>query len=132
MRELRLKYGDDYEQPTAVPMITDGYNLPCKKGIHVIGPIVRGRLTVDHEHLLSQCYRNCLKLADENHLESIVFCSISTGVFMFPNQRATELAVETVRKYLKETGSQMKVIFNVFKDIDLLFYKYYVTGGLEL
>ena len=42
----------------------------------------------------------------------------STGVFMFPNQRAAEIAVETVRNWLDETGSQMKVVFNVFKDID--------------
>ena len=45
---------------------------------------------------------------------------------MFPNQRAAEIAVETVRKYLEETGSQIKVIFNVFNDIDLMFYKYYL------
>ena len=126
MRELRMKYGEDYEQPTAVPMLTDAYNLPCKKVIHVVGPIVQGRLSEKDEQLLSQCYRNSLKLAEENHLESIAFCCISTGVFMFPNQRAAEIAVETVRKYLEETGSQMKVIFNVFRDIDLMFYKYYL------
>jgi O-acetyl-ADP-ribose deacetylase (regulator of RNase III) len=45
---------------------------------------------------------------------------------MFPNQRAAEIAVETVRKYLAETGSQIKVIFNVFKNIDLMFYRYYL------
>ena len=126
MRELRLKYGDDYEQPTAVPMLTQGYNLPAKHVIHVVGPIVQDRLTEEHERLLAQCYRSCLEMADENHLESIAFCCISTGVFMFPNQRAAEIAVETVRKYLEETGSQIKVIFNVFKDIDLMFYKYYL------
>ena len=126
MRELRLKYGDDYEQPTAVPMLTQGYNLPAKHVIHVVGPIVQDRLTEEHERLLAQCYRSCLEMADENHLESIAFCCISTGVFMFPNQRAAEIAVETVTKYLEETGSQIKVIFNVFKDIDLMFYKYYL------
>lgn len=126
MRELRLKYGDDYEQPTAVPMLTQGYNLPAKHVIHVVGPIVQDRLTEEHERLLAQCYRSCLEMADENHLESIAFCCISTGVFMFPNQRAAEIAVETVTKYLDETGNRIKVIFNVFKDIDLMFYKYYL------
>ena len=124
MRELRMKYGDDYEQPTAVPMLTGGYNLPAKHVIHVVGPIVQGRLTGEHEKLLAECYRNCLEMAEENHLESIAFCCISTGVFMFPNRRAAEIAVRTVTDWLEETGSQIKVIFNVFKDDDLTLYKY--------
>ena len=56
-------------------------------------------------------------------MESIAFCCISTGVFHFPNQRAAEIAVETVRKFKAETGSEMKVIFNVFKDLDLEIYR---------
>lgn len=124
MRELRLRYGDDYEQPTAVPMLTGGYNLPAKHVIHVVGPIVQGRLTHEHEQLLAECYRNCLEMAEENHLESIAFCCISTGVFMFPNRRAAEIASKTVTEWLDETGSQMKVVFNVFKDNDFVLYKY--------
>ena len=124
MRELRLRYGDDYEQPTAVPMLTGGYNLPAKHVIHVVGPIVQGRLTGEHEKLLAECYRNCLEMAKENHLESIAFCCISTGVFMFPNRRAAEIASKTVTEWLDETGSQMKVVFNVFKDNDFVLYKY--------
>ena len=56
-------------------------------------------------------------------MESIAFCCISTGVFHFPNQRAAEISVETVRKFKAETGSEMKVIFNVFKDLDLEIYR---------
>ena len=123
MNILRAKYGPEYEQPVAVPMLTQGYNLPAKHVIHVVGPIVQDRLTEEHERLLAQCYRSCLEMADENHLESIAFCCISAGVFMFTNQRAAEIAVETVTKYLDETGSRIKVIFNVFKDIDLMLYK---------
>ena len=55
-------------------------------------------------------------------MESIAFCCISTGVFHFPNQRAAEIAVETVRKFKAESGSKMKVIFNVFKDLDFEIY----------
>ena len=55
-------------------------------------------------------------------MQSIAFCCISTGVFHFPNERAAEIAVETVRRYKAETGSKMKVIFNVFKDIDKEIY----------
>jgi O-acetyl-ADP-ribose deacetylase (regulator of RNase III) len=112
-----------YPEPTGQAKITPGFNLPSKYIIHTVGPIVQGRLTKENERLLAQCYRSCLEMADENHLESIAFCCISTGVFMFTNQRAAEIAVETVTKYLDETGSRIKVIFNVFKDIDLMLYK---------
>ena len=103
-------------------MITDAYNLPAKKVIHVVGPIVNGPLTKEHEKLLAQCYTSCLDMAAENGLNSIAFCCISTGVFMFPNERAAEIAVETVEKWLDENRSDMKIVFNVFKDFDLDIY----------
>lgn len=81
-----------------------------------------GPLTHEHERLLASCYRSCLKLAEENDCQSIAFCCISTGVFMFPNQRAAEIAVDTVRRYYAETGSRIRTVFNVFKDIDLRIY----------
>ncbi len=111
-----------HEEPTGHAKITPGYNLPCKYIIHTVGPIVDGPLTKEHEQLLASCYRSCLELAELNHCESIAFCCISTGVFMFPNQRATEIAVETVRKYYRESGSQLKIVFNVFKDVDFEIY----------
>ena len=90
--------------------------------IHTVEPIVQGLLMKQHEDLLASSYRSCLDIAEENGVGSIAFCCISTGVFMFPNQRAAEIAVETVRKWLDETGSRMKVVFNVFKDLDLCIY----------
>ena len=102
--------------------ITKGYHLPAKHVIHTVGPIVQHRLTKQKEEDLASCYRSILKLADENSLSSVAFCCISTGVFMFPNERAAEIAVKTVKDYLDATGSGIKVIFNVFKDIDYLFY----------
>ena len=63
-----------------------------------------------------------MDIAEENNVESIALCCISTGVFMFPNQRAAEIAVDTVKAWLTETGSQMKVVFNVYKDLDLKIY----------
>ncbi len=107
-----------HEEPTGQAKITPGYNLPCKYVIHTVGPIVEGQLTKRHEALLASCYQSCLKTAEENGCQSIAFCCISTGVFMFPNQRAAEIAVDTVRNYYEETGSQIKTIFNVFKDVD--------------
>ena len=115
-------FGKNYQEPTGQAMITPGYNLPCRYILHTVGPIVQGRLTSEHKRLLASCYTSCLNLAEENCLESIAFCCISTGVFMFPNQRAAEIAVETVRNWLDETGSGMKVVFNVYKDLDLKIY----------
>ena len=61
-------------------------------------------------------------MAEENGVESLAFCCISTGIFHFPNRRAAEIAVQTVRQYKAASGSRMKVIFNVFKDHDREIY----------
>lgn len=126
--QLRLKCAElmeeqGYEEPTGQAKITPAYNLPCDYVIHTVGPIVQGRLSERHCELLRSCYRSCLQLADENKVGSIAFCSISTGVFMFPNERAAEIAVQTVRDYRKETGSKIEVIFNVFKEQDERIYR---------
>ena len=111
---------------TGKAKITAGYRLPARYVIHTPGPIWRGGKE-NEAALLASCYRSCLELAEENFVTSIAFCCISTGVFHFPNQRAAEIAVETVRKFKAETGSEMKVIFNVFKDLDLEIYRRLLT-----
>ncbi len=124
MTALREKYGADYEQPTAAPMLTDGYNLPAKKIVHIVGPIVNGRLTKDLEQDLADCYRNTLDLCLENDIRSVAFCCISTGVFHFPNKRAAEIAVHTVTDWLNQHPRAMeRVIFNVFKEEDKRYYE---------
>ena len=124
MKKLRAEFGPDYEQPTAIPMLTDGYNLPAKKVVHIVGPIVQGRLTKDLEQDLADCYRNTLDLCLENGLKSVAFCCISTGVFHFPNKRAAEIAVKTVTEWLKAHPLALeRVIFNVFKDEDKAYYE---------
>lgn len=124
MEQFRIKYGRDYEQPTAVPMLTDAYNLPAKKVIHIVGPIVQYRLTPALEKDLTDCYRNTLDMCLENGLKSVAFCCISTGVFHFPNERAAEIAVKTVTDWNKEKpGAMERVIFNVFKDEDKNIYE---------
>ncbi len=112
-----------YEEPAGQAKMTPGYNLPCKYVIHTVGPIVSGALTKEHEELLASCYRSCLELADKSAVMSIAFCCISTGVFMFPNERAARTAVRTVREYRKEHGNGIDVIFNVWKDIDFEIYR---------
>ena len=123
----RLMERQGHEEPTGQAKITKAYNLPCSYVLHTVGPIVGARVSPEDERLLASCYRSCLALAGENGIESIAFCCISTGVFRFPNRRAAEIAVETVRKYKAETGSGMKVIFNVFKDLDLAIYRRILT-----
>ena len=124
MDQLRIRYGRDYEQPTAVPMLTDAYNLPAKKVIHIVGPIVQGRLTPALEKDLADCYRNVLDMCLENGLKSVAFCCISTGVFHFPNKKAAEIAVRTVKDWISaHPGTLERVIFNVFKDEDREYYE---------
>ena len=124
MNEFRKKYGPDYEQPTAVPILTDGYNLPAKKVIHIAGPIVTTRLTAELEQDLANCYKNILDICLENNLESVAFCCISTGVFSFPNKRAAEIAVKTITNWLKQNENKTdRIIFNVFKDEDRKYYE---------
>ena len=124
MDALRERYGADYEQPTAVPMLTDAYNLPAKKVIHIVGPIVEYALTKELEQDLANCYRNTLELCRENGLRSVAFCCISTGVFRFPPERAAEIAVATVRDWLSEHESDIdRVIFNVFSDRSRAIYE---------
>lgn len=120
---LRRKYGPNYEQPTAVPMLTEAYNLPCKKVIHIVGPIVQKSLTHQLEEDLANCYKNTLDLCVQNGLRSVAFCCISTGVFRFPNDRAATIAVKTVKEWMNNHPESIdRVIFNVFKDEDFEIY----------
>ena len=107
---------------TGDAFITQGYNLPARHVIHTVGPIIPdGIPTKEQEEQLAQCYRSCLDLAEQNGLESIAFCCISTGVFHFPNQRAAEIAIETVKSYPRH--SLKTIVFNVFLDKDRDIYQ---------
>ena len=113
-----------HAEPTGQAKITPAYNLPCRYVLHTVGPIVGGHLTETHCRQLADCYRSGLSLAAENGLKSVAFCCISTGEFHFPNEKAAEIAVATVKEFLaqKETSVE-KVIFNVFKDRDREIYE---------
>lgn len=107
-----------HDEPTGEAKITRAYNLSCKYVLHTVGPVVYGALTPELERLLESCYSSCLALADHSGLKSLAFPCISTGEFHFPNERAAEIAVRTVREYKRKTESAIKVIFNVFKEQD--------------
>ena len=111
-------------EKTGQAKITAGYNLPAKHVIHTVGPIIYRVVEDDDKELLASCYRNCLEVSLENNLKSIAFCCISTGEFRFPNDLAAEIAVAEVRKFLKENPTaDLKVVFNVFKDLDKKLYE---------
>ena len=112
-----------HPEPTGQAKITPAFDLPCRYVLHTVGPIVSGRVTAQDKELLASCYRSCLELAAENGLESVAFCCISTGEFHFPNEQAAEIAVQTVKAFLKKQTSVKKVIFNVFKDMDKKIYE---------
>ena len=112
-----------HEEPIGSAKITPAFNLPCRYVLHTVGPVAAGKVTKAHRQQLASCYTSCLKLAQENGCGSIAFCCISTGVFGFPQREAAETAVRTVREYRKNNNSDIRVIFNVFKNEDYGIYK---------
>ena len=112
-----------HEEETGKAKITPAFNLPCRYVLHTVGPIVQGWLTKKDKELLASCYRSCLALAEKNNLRNVAFCCISTGEFHFPNDKAAQIAIQTVKEYRQETHTKMEVIFNVFKDEDVKIYR---------
>ena len=111
------------EDPTGEAKITKAYNLPCRFVLHTVGPIIYGRVTKQARELLASCYRSCLELAAAYGLQSVAFCCISTGEFHFPGELAAKIAIQTVKTWQQQNPNQIKVIFNVFKEIDYEIYK---------
>ena len=128
--QLMLQQG--HEEPAGQAKITKAYNLPCKYVIHTVGPIIpNGIPTEFQKEQLASCYRSIMACADKNRLESIAFCCISTGEFRFPNQLAAEIAVQTVKDYLKghPNCNVQQLVFNVFKDVDREIYQNLVSSA---
>lgn len=107
---------------TGEAKITKGYNLPAKFVIHTVGPVWNGG-KYDEDNLLKSCYENSLKLAVENKIETIAFPSISTGIYRFPVERASKIAVRTVKNFVEENEQLKEVIFCVFSDKDYEVYE---------
>ncbi len=112
-----------HEEPTGQAKITPAFNLPSKYILHTVGPIIYGPLRKQDCEALASCYRSCMKLAVENGCRSVAFCCISTGEFHFPQEKAAQIAVQTVTSFLNAQKSDIRVIFNVFKDEDLHIYQ---------
>lgn len=107
---------------TGEAKITNGYNLPAKFVIHTVGPIWRGGNN-NEDKLLANCYVNSLRLAVEHKIKTIAFPAISTGVYSFPLERATKIAIRTVKEFLSNNTSLEKVVFVCFSESDYKTYK---------
>ncbi len=99
--------------PTGEARITGGYRLLAKHVIHTVGPVWHGG-GQGEDALLAACYRNSLDLARDHRLDSIAFPAISTGVFGYPLERATGIAVEAVSSWLAQNEDFERVAFAVF------------------
>lgn len=100
---------------TGEAKISSGFNLPAKFIIHTVGPVWNEGKNNEDE-LLANCYKNSLKLAVENGVKTIAFPAISTGVYRFPLERATKIAITEVKKFLGKDNSIEKVIFVCFDE----------------
>ncbi len=99
--------------PTGEARMTEGHNLKARKVIHAVGPVWHGGSAGEAEKLAG-CYRQSLELASTNSLASIAFPAISTGIFGYPLDQATAVAIDTVRSWLSENEQPPRVIFAVF------------------
>jgi O-acetyl-ADP-ribose deacetylase (regulator of RNase III) len=97
LAECRTLHGCE----TGKAKITKGYKLPAKYVIHTPGPVWHGG-GYGEEALLASCYRSCLELASEYGCKTVDFPSISTGVYHFPLEKASRIAIRTIAAYLDE------------------------------
>ena len=106
-------------------VITNSGKLPSKFVIHTVGPFWSGGNN-EEESLLSAAYFNSLTLASNNQVRSISFPNISTGIYRFPKEKAAEIAIETVKKFLFVNRTIEKVIFICFDDDNYKIYFEYL------
>lgn len=126
MLEIMNKQG--HEEPNGQVKVSSGYNLPAKYIFHTVGPIYSGMHRDETD--LASCYYYCLRKADEMKLDSIVFCSLSTGIFGFPIEKASKIAIKCVKNYLKNENQNIKkIIFDLFNEKD---YEIYIRTIKEI
>jgi O-acetyl-ADP-ribose deacetylase (regulator of RNase III) len=105
--------------PTGKCAVTLGYNLPAKYCIHTVGPIG------ENPEMLEKAYSNTLKCIDGKKIRSVALCCISTGIYGYPIKPATQIALETVRKFLEDPNNREKtdrIVFVVFEKRDVVVY----------
>ncbi len=116
--------------PTGEAKITKGYELCAKYVIHTVGPFWRDG-NYNEDELLTSCYIKSLNLAVNNNIKTIAFPAISTGVYNFPLERATRIAVSTVKSFLMDNDSIQKIIFVCYDEITYRVYRTVMEEILE-
>lgn len=101
---------------TGEAKISPGFKLPAKYIINTVGPVWNGG-NQNEDNLLANCYSNSLRLAIENKIKTIAFPAISTGVYHFPLERATKIALKTIKNFLEENDSIEKIVLVCFDSI---------------
>ena len=110
--------------PTGDAKITSAYNLPATYVIHTVGPIYSGR--PEDERLLTSCYEHSLQLAVDHQVGQIAFPAISCGVYGYPMEDASKIAVDTCLSFLRETTVIKRVVFVLFSPDAAKIYRRYV------
>lgn len=117
--EIRNKQGGC---PVGEAVITTGGDLPAKYVIHTVGPVWNGGRSHERE-LLANCYRNSLLLAVENNIKSIAFPNISTGIYHFPKEEASGIAVGEVKKFMASDPTIESLLFVCFDEENYSLYQ---------
>jgi O-acetyl-ADP-ribose deacetylase (regulator of RNase III) len=107
--------------PVGEAKVTSGYNLLAKFIIHTVGPVWHGG-EESEDKLLTNCYKNCLLIAENLKIQTIAFPNVSTGVYSFPKQRAAELAVNVVREFILSSEYLQEIIFTTFDEENYSIY----------
>lgn len=120
--ELALECRNLHGCKTGQAKITRGYRLPAKHVIHTVGPVWNGGQNREDE-MLASCYQRSLELAFQHHLKTVAFPAISTGIYRFPLERATQIALETVYRFLQGHALPEQVVFVCFSNKDFEVYQ---------
>lgn len=126
---FRIMNQQRHSEPVGNAKITIGYNLPCKYVLHTVGPQIEPGRSVNkvESEQLSSCYASCLNLASQfDQIQSVAFCCISTGLFSFPADLASRIAIQTVQQWFDRHKSSTNirfVVFNVFTPDDEILYR---------
>ena len=110
--------------------ISPGLNLSAKYVISTVGPVWKGGKQREDE-LLRSCYKRSLEVAAQHHVHTIAFPCISTGIYGFPFQRASEIAIDTILSFLEKDSTIERVILVAFSDTDFLILNDTVKSRLK-
>ncbi len=114
--------------PVGEAKVTSGYNLLSKFVIHTVGPIWHDGNN-NEEFLLTNCYTNCLLIAEHLKIKTIAFPNISTGVYRFPKKKAAEIAITTVNNFIRNSKYIEIVYFVTFEEENFKIYKEFLQSN---